>query len=86
MARRKMSMPNRIINLALLALAFARPIQIFLAPIPMQAKLDTLLFDATAGLVRGSFDKDAALKMYGPVGAAFVLFEVKKMAMKKFRF
>ncbi len=86
MAKRKSSMVNRVANLVLLLLTFARPIQIMTAQISTQSKIDTLVNEATAGLAKGRFDQAAALRFYTPVAAGFVLFEVKKMAMKKFRF
>ncbi len=91
MARRKMSLPNRLINAALFALAFANPIRILLGGGDLQRKTELLLLDATAGIVRpggkqGKFDAGIAGRMYGPIAAAFILFEVKKAAMKKFRF
>ncbi len=86
MAKRKSSMVSRVINLALLALVFARPLQILFDGGNVAGKLDRLLTGATAGFNKGGLDKGAALQFYGPVAAGFILFEVKKMAMKKFRF
>ncbi len=91
MARRKMSLPNRIINAALFALAFARPLQILFGGGTGEQKARTIVSEATGGVIaisgaKGKFDTGTALRFYGPVGAAFALFEVKKMAMKKFRF
>ncbi len=83
MARRKTSMVNRVANLLLLLLAFQRPIQLMLGG---QKNVPRLIEEATAGFSTGGFNPRLAAQFYGPVGAAFILFEVKKMAMKKFRF
>ncbi len=90
MARRKMSLPNRLMNAALLLLAFARPISLFITRPTAQATA-IIVAESTAGLVRidgakGRFNPQSAIQFYGPVIASFALFEVKKMAMKKFRF
>ncbi len=83
MARRKTSMVNRVANLLLLLLAFQRPIQLMLGG---QKNVPRLIEEATGGFSTGAFNPRLAAQFYGPVGAAFILFEVKKMAMKKFRF
>ncbi len=86
MARRKSSLPNRLVNAALLLLAFARPIQLFLGNAPDFA-VKAIVREATFGLAEGGkFNAQTGLQFYGPTIASFVLFEVKKMAMKKFRF
>lgn len=86
MARRKMSLANRVINAGLLALTFS-PI---LARLPMlasnpQAGAASILNIYTAGLSNGAFNPQAAAEAYGPPAAAFILFEIKKAAMKKFK-
>ncbi len=91
MARRKMSLPNRIINGALFALSFARPLAIMLGGGNFEQKARTIVSEATGGVIaisgaKGKFDTGTALRFYGPAVAAFALFEVKKMAMQKFRF
>ncbi len=86
MARRKSSLPNRLVNVALLLLAFARPIQLFLGNAPDFA-VKAIVRESTFGLADGGkFNAQTGLQFYGPTIASFVLFEVKKMAMKKFRF
>ncbi len=91
MARRKMSLPNRIINAGLFALSFARPLAIILGGGNTEQKMRTIVSEATGGVIaisgaKGKFDSGTALRFYGPAVAAFALFEVKKMAMQKFRF
>ncbi len=81
MARRKSSLVNRGINLGLLLLAFMPAITRAFA-----GNFNDITRLYTADLINGKFNKAFALEAYGPVAAAFVLFEVKKMAMKKFRF
>lgn len=86
MGKRKMSLINRIINAGLLALTFA-PI---LTRLPLiasnpSAGAQSLLHIYTAGLVNGAFDPAAAAEAYGPPAAAFIIFEIKKAAMKKFK-
>ncbi len=83
MAKRKMSLVNRVANLGLFILAFSPILLNLQATI---ARPERILDLYTAGLNRGKFDKQLAIRAYGPVAAAFILFEVKKMAMKKFRF
>ena len=74
---------NRAANLGLLLFAFSRPISMLLGG----ASIPFIVDEATAGFAgQGRFRKDFAIRFYGPVAAAFVLFEVKKMAMRKFRF
>ncbi len=82
MARKKSSIVNRAFNLGLLLLAFAPAIDKLLRGAPIQSYVDLY----TAGLSKGRFSKEFAIQAYGPVAASFILFEVKKMAMKKFRF
>ena len=88
MARRKMSWPNRLINAGLFALAFARPIQILLGSESFTNKAKRIQEEAIGQTGGGAppGNLQVLANFYGPVAAAFVLFEVKKMAMKKFRF
>ncbi len=85
MARRKMSLPNRAINFALFLLAFARPLSLLIRS-PSMGSIDTIINEGSLGLTKGKLDLAAAGRFYGPVAAAFILFEVKKMAKQKFRF
>ncbi len=91
MAKKKSSLVNRVANLALFLLAFATPIQIFMSGAAMSTKIDRVIRGATfgvAGSIGGTkaFSVQEGLQFYGPSIASFALFEVKKMAMKKFRF
>ncbi len=85
MARRKSSLPNRIINFALFMLAFSRPLSL-IARSPSIGSINTILNEACFGLQSGKLDVAAGGRMYAPMLGAFILFEAKKMAMKKFRF
>ncbi len=86
MARRKMSTVNRAINFGLFLLAFSRPISILIRK-PSSAGAMDIVNEATGGLASGGkFNPAAVTTFYGPVAAAFVLFEIKKMAKQKFRF
>jgi hypothetical protein len=82
--RRRPRLINRLINAGLLALAFKQPLERFLTQTPQVAATETLK-DVTGGLSTGKFDMNRAMLFWGPVITAFVLFEVKKMAMRKFR-
>lgn len=85
--RRKASWPNRLINAALLALALSpvlRRIPLLLGN-PRQGVND-LMNIYTAGLASGRFNPSWAAEAYGPPAVSFILFELKKAAMKKFRF
>lgn len=77
MARRKGSLINKAINLGLLWVALARPLQVALiAP-------QELAVRASMGLTQGRFDKGLALDFYGGMIGALVAFEAKKVIMAK---
>jgi hypothetical protein len=83
---RRPGLVNRLANAALLALAFAQPIRILMGSGTVNQKVDTLLAQATGGISKGRpFTLQEAMEFYGPVGLAFLLFEVKKMALRKVR-
>ncbi len=87
MTNRKMSLPNRLANAGLFALAFL-PI---LRRIPMalgqpQQFIREVSVIYSGGLSEGKFNPQLAAEAYVPVAMAFVIFEIKKAAMKKFRF
>ncbi len=87
MAKRKGSLPNRLMNFGLFLLAFSRPLTLLFGPGSMQQKTTRIINEATFNTAGGGkFDLSIGLRMYTPPIAAFALFEVKKMAMKKFRF
>lgn len=86
--RRKPRLITRAINAGLLALAFWPAIQRVL----IQRQNPAVLLDLySAGIASGvgrgggQFSRALAAEAYGPIVAAFVLFEIKKMAMRKFR-
>ncbi len=87
MAKRKSSIVNRGINFGLLLLTFSHAIRL-----AVEGKFQRIIEDYTLGFARSPPDlnpvniKARAAAAYGPVAAGFILFEVKKMAMKKFRF
>jgi hypothetical protein len=72
-------MINRLANFGLLLLAFKPALEEGL-----RGNVDVIIEGYTAGLSKGRFSRAALMRWYGPVAAAFILFEVKKMAMKKF--
>ncbi len=90
MANRKMSFGNRLINMGLLALAFLPVLQQIpnLIANPKNA-VGFLISRYSAGFIApgpGKFVPAFAAEAYGPVGLAFILFEIKKHAKRKFRF
>ena len=69
--RRRASMLTKAINIGVLLLGFSRPIQLALA-----GNTNAIVFEASAGLAGaggGRFDKDAAIRFYGPVVAAILM-------------
>ena len=82
--RRKSSLINRGINAALLFLAFKPAIDIALSG--RRDAVDILTTGYTLGLSKGAFNQNLIGPWYGPVIASFVLFEIKKRLMRKFRF
>ncbi len=77
---RRTSLLTKAINIGILGLAFSRPIQLALA-----GEIESLKFEATAGMVEGRFDKEAALRFYGPMGAAILLKKAISMVRKTAR-
>ncbi len=75
---------NRVINFGLFLLAFSRPLTILArSPNNIPAAAQRIVKEATAD---GGRDLPLAVRFYSPAIGSVVLFEVKKMAMKKFRF
>ena len=78
---------SKVINGLLTALTFARPLQL-LATVPLSRAIDSIIEEATFGLVRGgglsSFDLGRGLRMYSPAGAAAGLGFLKRYAMRHF--
>ena len=67
--RRRPSLLTKGINIGILALAFSRPIQMILGG----SAIENIATEATAGLTKGGFNKQFALRFYGPMVAAIVL-------------
>lgn len=87
MARKKSSMANRIANLLLLLLTFSPAINIAIKNINNTPEIMRRLQLAYTGIGKdGTFAISRLAEGWAPVAVGFVLFEVKKMAMKKFRF
>ncbi len=84
--RGKQGLASRLINAGLLALTFARPLEIIFKNIGNPGAIPTLILrGATFGLAGGGgFSLDQGTRFYGPVAAAFALGAVKKFAMRKF--
>ncbi len=66
--RRRTSLITKAINIGVLLLGISRPLELALAGNTRQ-----ILVEASAGLVSGGFDRNAALRFYGPFGAAIIL-------------
>ncbi len=76
-------MITKAINAGVLLLAFSRPIQHLLAG----GAVDVLVNEASLGLAGtgGKFDKDAAIRFYGPMLAAIVLKKAISMVRRTAR-
>lgn len=81
--RRRQGLFSKVTNMLLIALAFARPLQLIFTQGAANA-VPIILKEATFGLSAGSFDLNAGLQMYAPAGAAFALGKLKQFAMKRF--
>ncbi len=85
--RRRASLLTKAINIGVLALAFAKPIDILLKGVDVP---NQLVFHASAGLARldgvaGRFNKDAAAQFYGPMVAAIILKKAISMVRRTAR-
>lgn len=81
-----MSVVNRLANVLLLGLAFSDAITLGLA-----GRWGQIVYDYSAGFAgnpqtgqSGAQDLAAGARAYGPLAAAFILAEAKKMALRKF--
>ncbi len=79
---RRQGIVSKIMNIALIALTFARPIQLFVAR--GKDALPIIIREATFGLSEGKFKLADGLKMYTPAGAAAALGYLKSYAIKRF--
>ncbi len=74
-------MLTKAINVGILALAFSRPIELLLA-----GRAQDIATEATGGITAGlNFNKDLALRFYGPMIGAFVLKKAISMIRKTAR-
>lgn len=83
----KQGIMSKIINIALIALSFARPLtQIMSGNTAYFTRTGggTLIHEATFGLASGKFDLQAGAKLYAPAGAAAALGFIKRYALRKF--
>ncbi len=77
--RRSPSLLTKGINIGILALAFSPALQAISSGGDIAGKLADLY---TAGLRRGSFNKDFAMQAYGPILAAILLKKAISMVRK----
>ncbi len=82
-SRRRQGIVSKILNGSLIALGFARPIQLFFAR-GLKGALPIIIREATFGLSEGKFNLRLGLRMYTPAGAAAALGFLKSFLMKKF--
>ncbi len=82
--RRRQGLLSKAINVGLVALSFARPLEILFSKVPIATKIQQILRGATFGLSEGTFALESGLAMYSPVGAAAALGFVKKYALRHF--
>ncbi len=84
--RRRPSLLTKAINAGVLLLAFSRPIQHLLAG----GAVNVLVNEASMGLATstgrgGKFDKEAAIRFYGPMVAAIILKKAISMVRRTAR-
>lgn len=80
----KQGWTSKLMNGALTALAFSRPLVILFSSGAIGPKLDLIMDEATFGLSKGAFNLDSGLRMYAPAGAAISLGILKSYIAKKF--
>ncbi len=81
--RSKQGMVSKVANVLLLLLTFARPISLLIRS-PSMGSIDTIMNEATFGLVSGKLDLAAGARMYAPGGAAVGLGMLKSYVLRKF--
>jgi len=69
--RRQQGIVSWVRALLTLFIAFFYPVRLL-----MSGDVDQFTHDATMGLSSGGFDKEAALRMYGPMGGALVFHQI----------
>ncbi len=85
---RKPKLLTRVINWGILGLALSKPISILIGPGTSDQKINNLVLHASMGMAGeggGKFDKQMALAMYGPMGAAWALKKVISELRKTLR-
>ncbi len=80
--RRRVSLLTKVINIGVLLLAAARPIQLFTEGGDYLGKM---AWEASMGLSTGKFRKDVAIKFYGPMLGAIILKKAISMVRKTAR-
>lgn len=86
--RRKASLLTKAINVGVLALAFAKPIEILIGGGNISQKANNIVLHATAGVAGeggGGFDMGMATSFYGPMVAAIVLKKAISMVRRTAR-
>ncbi len=84
--RRRQGLVSKAANLGLILLGLSRPLKLILgidAP-SFGDPINSIIVEASAGLSTGALDVDAAMRFYGPVGAAVGLGFLKSYLMRKF--
>ncbi len=79
---RRTSWVTKAINLLVLYIGLSRPISLLLKG---SAGIDSIIYEASAGLSKGKFDKSAAMGFYGPILAAIVMKKAISMLRKTAR-
>ncbi len=82
--RGKQSLLSKAKNLGLIALGASRLLGILFTGASMAEKADQILRESTFGLSKGSFDLNAGLLMYAPVGGALALGTFLNFLLRKF--
>ncbi len=73
-------MLTKAINIGVLLLAFSRPIRLVI-----EGNSQFIVKEASMGLTEGSFNKEDALRFYGPMISAYVLKKAISMLRKTVR-
>lgn len=83
---RRQSAVSKILNVLLLGLGFARPIEILLTAGSISTAARVIVDESTAGLggPAHTFSKDKLLRFYSPVGAAVGVGALKSYLLRKF--
>ncbi len=74
---------SKLMNVALIALGFARPLSIIIRK-PNMSGVEDIVHESTFGLATGKFNWKAGAKFYSPAGAAIALGKLKSYLIKQF--